>query len=139
MQRPQAPEVGPRQVEVESGEGELPGDEVADEKADDTPENGGDRRHLDGPVHVALLLVGAALARVCHHVEGGAGCGKREEQAVKADDLVGACEQEDEADDADGNGGEDRRDGRGRNELVACCLHPLLHCCRRALIWRLKE
>ena len=52
VQRPQPAEAGPRQVEVERGEGELPGDDVADDEAGNAPDHGGDGGDLDGAVHV---------------------------------------------------------------------------------------
>ena len=57
VQRPQAAEAGPRQVEVERREGELPGEQVADQEAGDAPEDGGDGGDLDRAVHVARRAV----------------------------------------------------------------------------------
>ena len=58
VQRPQPAEARPRQVEVERRNGELPGDDVADEEAGDAPEDGGDDGDLDRAIHVVAARRG---------------------------------------------------------------------------------
>src|SRR6516225_4697402 len=57
MQRPEAAEAGPRQVQVERRPGELAGDDEADEESGDTPEYRGDRAEFDRPE----IVVGPAV------------------------------------------------------------------------------
>src|SRR5690606_24347427 len=108
--------VGPRQVEVERREGELPGDDGADEKTDHTPEYSGDGGDAHRPVHVGLLLAGVARAWMRHHVNGAEGSRGQEQQPVHTDDFILAEEGKDrpgdgyEQGDGDGPG---TRDGDG--------------------------
>ncbi len=52
MQRPEAPEGGPGQIQVEPGEDQLPSDEVAGQESDHTPEHGGDHAGADHAIHI---------------------------------------------------------------------------------------
>ena len=96
VQRPQAAEVGPGQVEVERGEGQLPGDDVADEEAGDAPEHGGDGGHLDGAVHVAVLLVLAARAWMRGDVVSARGEEDEEQKTVEGHHRVARSERQGE-------------------------------------------
>ena len=55
MQRPQAAEARPFEVEIEDGIGKLPSDEIADQKSGDPPEHRGDDTGADDAVCVASL------------------------------------------------------------------------------------
>ncbi len=99
MQRAQAAEVGPGQIEVEGGKRELPGNDGADKEADDAPEDRRDRGELDGAVQVVLLLVRPALARMRHNVDRGADAGGGEDEPMDSDDIVSSGERQDQTDD----------------------------------------
>ena len=57
VQRTQAAEGGPRQIEIEDRQGELAGDVEADGEAGDAPEHGGDGREFDRAEIVVRLAV----------------------------------------------------------------------------------
>jgi len=68
VERAQASKAGPGQIEVEPGEGHLPGDDVADDESGNAPEDGGDGGKLDGPVVVELARCGLISRQLGEHV-----------------------------------------------------------------------
>ncbi len=85
VQRTQPPEAGPRQIEIERREGQLPGDHVADQEAGDAPEHRGDHRELDRSVMVGDVGGDAMFAAETadDHIEAADQRGDREHVAVE--------------------------------------------------------
>ena len=85
VQRAQAAEAGPGQVEVQRGEGQLPGDEVADDEAGDAPDHGGNRGNLDRTVHVVVRSLERApsIERLVQDHDRGDPARRQKQQAVK--------------------------------------------------------
>ena len=61
----ETPEIGPGQIEIERRKGELPGDDIADEEADDPPEHGGDHAGADHAVGIAGFGLGSLCSMTC--------------------------------------------------------------------------
>ena len=123
VQRAQTAEVGPRQIEVEGRKGQLPSNDVADQKADNAPDHSGDGRHLDRAVHILLLFGNPTGAGVTHHDDGRCEGGCKEQEAVQAHGVVGAEKCQCEAETGSGHGRRHRHSAGERNDLFASCLH----------------
>ena len=123
MDRPQPAETGPGQIEIERREGELPGDEIADQEACQAPEDGGDHSGADHAVGIARL--GAGLRPFNHlreDVEKSEARGAEQDAAVKGHDRVFARNGQDQADQGQNARG-DERHGVGKSPPLVAFEH----------------
>ena len=100
MDRPQTAEMGPGQIEVQHRKGKLPGDDDADQEADEAPEDRGDHTGPYDTVVVGLLdrrNAPFALVEGLDVDRAGAAAADQEDQPTVElhDGIVGeTCEQD---------------------------------------------
>ncbi len=99
MQRTQAPEAGPGQIEIENREGELPGDDVAHQEAGQSPEDSGNHAGADHAVGVARVNAGLRpFDQLREDIEKSEAGGPEQDAAVKGNDRVFAGNGQDQPD-----------------------------------------
>ena len=111
MQRPQASEAGPGQIEIEHRVSELPGDDVADEKTHHPPEHRGDDTGADHAIGITDLLPRLFLVhKPLQQIDAGETRGDQEQQPVKHHGLVLTGYGKEETDHGAKAGAEQRHD-----------------------------
>ena len=127
MQRPQAAEARPFEVEIEDGIGKLPGDEVADEKPGDAPDHRGDDAGADDPVGIAGLIHRRCLTpEPLKQIDPGHGRGDHQDRPGQHHARVSAGRRPGKADHGANGHSEQRRSVRKGVQFLA------LHRCRHA-------
>ena len=91
------PEAGPRQIEIEDGISELPGNHVADEETGQAPEHRGDDAGADHAVGISSLIARLLfLDDLSENIEEGESRRAEQHAAVERDGriLAGNCEDQ---------------------------------------------
>ncbi len=114
------PEARPRQIEIEDGISELPGDDDADQKARHAPEHGGDDAGADHAVGIARLIARLLLLDdLSEDIEEGESRRAEQHAAMEGDDRILAGNRQDQPDESEQRRRRERRKIRKRFPLLA--------------------